>query len=220
MKTLFIAVAGAAFIALGTGGIAPAQAAPLDFNFTTVSGATGSFTLETDTSPSPEPAIFGAGFRGISYPNAVSDFSFASSQLNVNGAIADYQVAPSLNSDVLAPVFGFPFSGVLSGVAYPSGCSSGITYTCRISVGTIYNGNISELPLLSDDPDSYPSGSFVTLYDTTGTPLSTDRITNLQSVSRQPIPESNSSLGILAFGIAGVGLLLKRKKNTNKPLAI
>lgn len=217
MKTLFMAVAGAVFMAVGIA--VPAQAALLDFNFTTQSGATGSFTLETDTSPSPEPAIFGAGFTGISYPNAVSDFSFSSPQLNVNGGIADYQVAPSLNSDVLAPVFGFPFTGVLSGVAYPSGCSSGITYTCRISVGTIYNGNISELPVLSDDPDSYPSGSFVTLYDTIGTPLSADRITNVQVAARKAVPESGSTLGILAFGIGGVGLLLKRK-NRKKQLAI
>jgi hypothetical protein len=221
MKRLCMAIVGAAFIALGNGATAPVQAAPLDFNFITESGATGSFTLDTDTAPAPELGQFGAGFRGILYPNAVSNFSFLSPQLNVSGGTADYQVAPELSSDILAPVFGFPFTGVLSGAAYPSGCSSGTTYTCRISAGIIYNGNLLELPKLSDDPNSYPNGSFVTLYDpTTAAPLSTDRITNLQVVRKQPVPESGSSLSLLAFGIAGVGLLLKRNSDRKKPLAI
>ncbi|BAZ26597.1 hypothetical protein NIES4073_75050 [Kalymmatonema gypsitolerans NIES-4073] len=221
MKRLSMTVAGAAFTALLTVAVAPVQAAPLDFNFTTESGATGSFTLDTDIAPAPELRQLGARFRGILYPNAVSNFSFLSPQLNVSGGTADYQVAPELSSDILAPVFGFPFTGVLSGAAYPSGCSSGTTYTCRISAGIIYNGNLLELPKLSDDPNSYPSGSFITLYDpTTAAPLSTDRITNLQVVRKQPIPESDSSLGILAFGIAGVGLLLKRNSDRKKLLAI
>ncbi len=61
IKKLSLAVAGAAFIALLTGATAPVQAALLDFSFTTESGATGSFTLDTDTPSSSEPGIFGPG---------------------------------------------------------------------------------------------------------------------------------------------------------------
>ena len=56
-KKLSIATAGAAFIALGTFGTAPATAASLDFSFTTQSGGKGTFTLDTDTAPAPEPTL-------------------------------------------------------------------------------------------------------------------------------------------------------------------
>ena len=44
MKRLSMAVAGAAFITLGTVAVSPAQAALLDFSFTSESRATGTFT--------------------------------------------------------------------------------------------------------------------------------------------------------------------------------
>ena len=82
-------VAGAAFTALLTLAVAPVQAAPLDFNFTTERGATGSFTLETDTPPSDDPALLRMGFTGISYPNAVSNFSFSAPYVQLNNDTAN-----------------------------------------------------------------------------------------------------------------------------------
>ncbi len=40
-----------------------------------------------------------------------------------------------------------------------------------------------------------------------------DDITNFQV---HPVPESNSSLGMLALGIGGAGMLLKRKMNRKR----
>jgi hypothetical protein len=79
---------------------------------------------------------------------------------------------------------------------------------------------MKELPALSDSPLSYSRGVGVNFLDPTTQERLRDDITNLQVVTKKAVPEPNSILGILAFGIAGVGLQLKRKKNTLKPLAI
>ena len=112
MKRLSMTVAGAAFTALLTVAVAPVQAAPLDFNFTTERGATGSFTLETDTPPSGDPALLRMGFTGISYPNAVSNFSFSAPYINLSSVTTDFNVVPSFTSDFI----GLPANlGVVSG---------------------------------------------------------------------------------------------------------
>ena len=218
IKKLSMAVAGAAFIALLTGATAPVQAALLDFSFTTESGATGSFTLDTDTPSSSEPGIFGPGVTGISYPNAVSNFSVSAPYINLSDVTTDFNVVPSITSDFI----GFPPNlGVLSGVSYPRGCITAPGFTCLFDVAVFYSGNLSELPVLSDNPLSYSRGAGIRLYNsTTQERLLTDNITNFQVVRKQPVPESGSSLSLLAVGIGSVGLLLKRKKNSNKPLAI
>ncbi|OKH60488.1 hypothetical protein [Scytonema sp. HK-05] len=206
-----MAVAGAAFIALLTEGTAPVQAALLDFSFTTESGATGSFTLETDTPPSGEPGIFGPGITGISYPNAVSNFSVSAPYINLSNVTTDFNVVPSITSDFI----GFPANlGVLSGVSYPPGCITAPGFTCLFDVAVLYSGNLSELPVLSDNPLSYSRGAGIRFYNpTTQERLLTDDITNFQVVRKQPVPESGSSLSLLAFGIASVGLLLKRNSD-------
>jgi hypothetical protein len=218
IKKLSMAVAGAAFIALLTGATAPVQAALLDFSFTAESGATGSFTLDTDTRPSPQPGIFGPGVTGISYPNGVSNFSVSAPYINLSNVTTDFNVVPSITSDFI----GFPANlGVLSGVSYPPGCITAPGFTCLFDVAVFYSGNLSELPVLSDNPLSYSRGAAIRFYNpTTQERLLTDNITNLQVVRKQAVPESDSSLSVLAFAIAGVGLLLKRKNNSNKPLTI
>ena len=218
MKSLLMAVAGAVFMAVGTQAITPAQASLLDFNFSTVSGATGRFTLDTDAAASAAPAIFGVDpitglpITGLSYPNAVSDFFVSSQQLNLSGETADFEIAPTLTSQDLGLP---PGLGVLSGAVFPAGCSTGVNFSCLFTLSSTYTGDLSALPKLSDDPASYPLGLSLDFFDpTTAQLLNRDFITNLQVVRKQPVPESDSSLGILAFGIAGVGLQLKRKKNT------
>ena len=220
MKRLCMAVVGAAFTALLTGATAPVKAAPLDFNFTTVSGATGTFTLETDTAPSADPAFFAPDAPeaiGIAYPNAVSNFSVSAPYLNLSNVTTDFAVAPFITSDFL----GFPANlGVLSGVSYPQGCITTPGFTCLFDVAVLYSGNLSQLPQLSDNPLSYPTGVAIDFYNPiTQELLIRDFITNLQVVRKQPVPESDSNLGILAFSLGGVGLLLKRKMNTKKQLA-
>ncbi|BAY44708.1 hypothetical protein SAMD00079811_23090 [Scytonema sp. HK-05] len=217
IKSLSITVAGAAFSAVLTLAIAPVQAAPLDFNFTTERGATGSFTLETDTPPSGDPALLRMGVTGISYPNAVSNFSFSAPYINLSSVTTDFNVVPSLTSDFI----GLPANlGVVSAVSYPAGCITAPGLTCLFDISVLYSGNLSELPKLSDNPNSYSIGLGVDFYDPTTRERLHDDITNLQVVRKQPVPESNSGLGVLGFGIALAGLLLKRNSDRNKPLAI
>jgi len=203
MKSLPIAIA-AAVIAVGTVAADSAQAALLDFNFTTENGATGSFTLDTDTPPSPDPALFRFGFEGFAYPNAVSDFSISAPYLNLSSVTTDYNVVPLL-SDFL----GLPGTGLASGVSYGPGCITAPGLTCRLGLSVSYSGDSSELPVLSDDPTSYSRGLAVSIFENSQ-PLLRESITNFQVVAR-PIPESDTSLSLLTFGIGSVSLLLKRK---------
>ncbi len=204
MQMLSMAALGAAFIVLETVGT-PASAAILNFNFTTQSGATGYFNL--DTRPAPEPVLFRSE-QGFLFPNAVSDFSFSAPYINLSSVTADWGIAPSTTSDV----FGLPANtGVQSGVGYPSGCATPSGYSCTFNVIVLYSGSLSELSVISDDPLSYPRGIGVGVFNPTMMNLLRDDITSFQV---QAVPESDSSLGILTFGIGGAGMLLKRKMNS------
>jgi hypothetical protein len=140
---------------------------------------------------------------GISYLNAVSDFSFSSPYINLSNLTADYTVFPSI------PFGPLTNRGVLSFVTYPSGCLASTDFTCPVGIPVVYTGNVLELPVLSPLPLSYPRSFGFERFDSTrGELVSIDRITTFQSV-----PESNCGLGILMFGIASAGLLLKRKMN-------
>lgn len=218
MQRLFKAVAGAIIMGVGAGGAAtPAHAELLDLSFTTISGATGSFTLDTDIPASSQPANFGFNpitgnpVTGISYPNAVSNLFLSSAQVNLSGETADFEVAPTLTSGDLGLPAGL---GVLSGAVFPAGCSTGATFSCLFTLSTTYTGNLSELPQLSDDPASYPIGLSLDFFDPTTAQLTRrDFIPFLNVVRRQPVPESDSTLSVLAFAIASATLLLKRKMN-------
>lgn len=202
MKKLSMAALGATFIALGTFGTTPASATLLEFDFTTSNGGTGSFTLDTDTVPNPEPVSSGSEPTGITFPNAVSDFSFSAPYINLSSDTVDWSITPSISSDVI----GLPANtGVLSGVNYPSGCATPSGISCTSNVAVLYSGNLSEL---SDDPLSYRGLGFEVIE-----PLIRDNITNFQV---QAVPEPDSILGTLAFGIGGVLVLLKYKMNRKK----
>lgn len=205
VKKSSIATAFAAVIALGTVNTAPATAGLLKFNFDTESGGTGSFTLDTETAPASEPVLFGPGLTGFLYPNAVSDFFLSAPYIDsLNKVTADYSVVPS-----------FPLTPdgkeVFSGVSYPAGCSRAATFNCLVNVAISYSGNVLNLPLvLSSDSLSYSKGIGVEVFDPTVGIPTRDNITNLEAV-----PEPDSVLGLLAFGIGGALLQLLRM-NRNK----
>ncbi len=211
MQKLSIAIAGVAFIALGTLTVEPVQAALLDFNFSTTSGATGAFTLNTNTNPSSEPAIFRPGVTGLTYPGAISNFTISAPYVNLSNITTDFDIAPSFTSDSI----GLPINlGVLSGVSYPPGCITNSSLTCLLNVALLYSGNQTELPTLSDNPLSYSRSVGVDFFDpTTNKLLIRDEITNFKVVSRQ-VPEPNSSLSILISAIGIAGLLVKRNLYT------
>ncbi|MEA5595751.1 PEP-CTERM sorting domain-containing protein [Rivularia sp. UHCC 0363] len=203
-----LAVAVAAFVAVGTVTV-PAQAALLDFDFTSVSGVTGSFTLNTNIPPSPVPSFgTGPGNPGVIYPNAISNLIFSSPQINVSGENADWGIVPSI-------VLGPPSSPVLSSILYPLGCSTTTSFVCTINVGVGYAGALSKL---SDDPNSYRIGLGIELFDSTNNFQSFGRepFISYQVVRRKAVPEPNTYLGTLALGVCGVALQMKRKMKTKR----
>lgn len=201
MKSLPIAIA-AAVIAVGTVAADSSQAALLGFNFTTESGATGSFTLDTATPPSPDPAIFRFGFTGFAYSDAVSNFSISAPYLNLSNVTTDFNVVPFLSEFI-----GLPGTGLASGVSYGPGCITEPGLTCTLGLSISYSGDPLELPVLSDDPNSYSIGNAVSIFEDSR-PLLRDSITSFQV---EPVPEPDSILSVLIFGIGSVSLLLKRK---------
>lgn len=194
MQKLSLAVAAVSLIALGTVSVEPVQAAILDFNFSTNGGATGTFTLNTNTLPSQSPAIFRPDVTGLAYPGAVSNFSIRAPYVNLSNVTTEFAIVPSVTSDFI----GFPPNlGVLSGVSYPPGCITSAGFTCVFNVALFYSGDQTQLPTLSGNPLSYSRGVGIDFFDpTTNQLLIRDNITSLKVVSRQ-VPESNSALGIL-----------------------
>ncbi|MBE9214323.1 hypothetical protein IQ247_16885 [Plectonema cf. radiosum LEGE 06105] len=224
IKQLMIAVGGVVSLGLGTVRIAPAQAALLDFSFESENGVRGSFTLDTDAQASDVPADFGFG-SGTLYSNAVSDYNLSDSQrgLNFSSETADYQILtnptpPAADSSVTPPDGGpqFPPGTILSGVVYPSGCSQGV-FTCSITVPIFYKGDVTELPKLSDNLNSY-SIERVEFFDinpqTQSLEVTRDIFTSSNIIFRTAsVPEANSSLSLFALGIVSAGLLFKNKLN-------
>lgn len=202
---------GASFIALGAFSTSSATAALLDFSFTTERGSTGSFILNTDTTPNLNPAL---GFNsdgsvieiGFSYPDAVSNFSIITTDIDLSGVIADFGVFTAIPLDP-------PDSGVLSAVEFPSGCLTTTNFFCSIDVDLDYLGNISELPVLSDDPLSYSTNAVLRIADLTTGLVKEEAIIDLQvsDVQAKATPEPNSGFVTVAFGIAGIGVLVKRR---------
>ncbi len=222
MQRLSMAAFGAVFLAVGTAGTAPAQAALLDFSFTTNSGTTGTFTLNTDAAPATDPALFGDPtvqgpiVLGISYPGAISNFSLSApnSNLSIELETADFDVAPLLTSNILGLP---PDLGVLSGAVFPSGCSTG-NFSCLLNVAVIYSGDLLELPVLSDEPNSYSRGLSIDFFNP-----ATQELLNREFISPdnlQVVPEPSLVPAKLAFGIGGAGLLLMKRKMNRKKVAI
>ena len=215
VKKLSMATAGAAFIALGVSTTVPATAASLDFSFTAESGITGFFTLNTDAALDYNPPLFGPDGgpypEGFAYTSAITNLSISTPNLNLSSVTGDYSVYPSL------PFGSTDGRWVYSAANFPAGCITATDVECLVGISIFYSGRVSELPILSEDPLSYAElatriFSGVEVDDpTTGRFLGKYRITNLQV-----IPEPDSALGILAFGIGGTLLLLKNRMNKEK----
>lgn len=216
MQKLSLAVATVSFIVLGTVSVQPVQAAILDFNFSTSSGATGTFTLNTNTHKSQSPAIFRPDVTGVAYRSAVSNFSIRAPYVNLSNVTTDFSIVPSVTSNLI----GFPPNlGVLSGISYPSRCITSSGLTCLFDVALFYSGDRTQLPILSDNPLSYSKGVGIDFFDpTTNQLLIRDDITNFQ-VGARLVPESNSALSICSGAVGVVGLLIKRNSRTLKAAA-
>lgn len=203
---LVLAIASAT-LGLVTVNLAPAQAAKINFSFATQSGGTGSFILDTDVTPSPEPALFflgnGSVAEGVSYIDAVSDLSFSIFGTEIDSPTADFVVYPTV---ALSPS-GFP---PLSSAQAPGGCSISPVVPCILNVDIAFLGDLAALPELPSDPQAYslfgvigevlPNGDFIVSSSATVIP-------------DEPavVPESNSALGLLALGLVGMGWSVKRK---------
>lgn len=220
MPKLSATIIGTSFIVLTTFSTAPATAALLNFSFTTENGSTGSFILDTDAAPDPNPAIgitadgtaIGIGFA---YPNAVSNFSLATTGTVLSEVTADFGV---FTIEPLDP----PNTGILSAVEFPSGCLTATDFLCSIDVDLGYTGDVEELPVLSDDPLSYSNGIVLRIADFTTGLVNEEEITEFQvneveDPNFQAVPEPNFDLITLAVGI-GAGLLASRKVIKNRTL--
>lgn len=214
MKQLSMMTAGTVFIALGTFGTVPANAALLDFTFTTSSGGTGFFTLNTDAVPDPNPALLLADLEeGIAYTGAISNFSVSSPNVNLSNAIGDYAVFPSLDFSDFLGLPEIPSDTRLYSAAYfPTGCITATDSTCPVGLTIAYTGNELALPALSDNPRSYSTVFDIARFD----PQTGEFLDNDVIVRFQPVPESSSVPSILTVAIGGASLLLKRKMNKKK----
>ncbi len=122
----------------------------LRFKFTIEGGGKGSFDFNTATGFTTASGTFGTEFL---YPDAVSDFSFSGQDRDLKKENASWKVVPGLKAQFLGLPPGTP--GVLSGVNYPNGCSTGTVNACSTTVAVLYLGNLTQLPELSTDPNSY-----------------------------------------------------------------
>jgi len=201
LNKLSMATAGAAVIA--TMGVisAPAQATLLDFNYTTIQGGSGSFTLDTNVVDTNSASS--SGF----YPKAISNFTIKDSQLKVS-QFESLDLNVREESYNTMPVTGL---GILYDLDQPQPKTFGMHFTGKSLIK-----NVSGSKTLSDDPSAYVStfgGGIV------GGPVDNvvggeviDKITvtlhpdnNTRSVS-----EPSATIGILAIGALGTGSLLKR----------
>jgi hypothetical protein len=196
-------------LSLVTVNLAPAQAAKLNFSFTTQNGSTGSFILDTEITPSPEPALFflgnGSVAEGIGYLDAVSDFSVSIFGTEISRSTGDFVVYPTLTAPGGFPIF--------SSVQTPAGCSVSPTVPCSLNVDVVFSGDPAALPELPSNPEAYsplgligdilPNGDFIVSSSVTVIPD-----------EPAAVPESSSALGLLALGLIGMGWSLKRKVST------
>mgnify|MGYP000013173981 CR=1 FL=1 len=148
-KTLSMAIAATtlSFFAIG---INSAQAALLQFSFTTDQDGIGSFLLDTETPVSSKtiPLFDETGENligeGRNYPDAVSNFFFSSPGAGtLNYANVGFTLfPPNLVNDY--------FFGTIG----PSQCDDPEA-DCPVNVALEYTGDSAELPTLSTNPKSY-----------------------------------------------------------------
>ncbi|MGD1897887.1 MAG: PEP-CTERM sorting domain-containing protein [Phormidesmis sp.] len=199
-----------ATLAISSSAIAlPAAAAQLEFSFTTESGGTGSFVLDTDTTAVPEadlPSFFTIREGNQAYLGAVSDFSFSSPDVSFEGLDADYGVFPAVE---FGELLGVPeVSGAYTAVYAPAGCLFEPTSFCPTEFPIAYTGDLSALPdELSDDPEAYAQGFDLARVDEIGV-ITSDPLTSL---SVKSVPEPGAMAGMLLLGAVGLGSSLKKR---------
>lgn len=200
---------GTLFAVLGVVTAAPAEAARLQFNFTTEQGGVGSFILDTETEAVPEselPDFFTIREGNQAYLNAVSNFSFSSPYLNFENLDADYGVFPTVD---FGPLLGVPDTpGVYTAVYAPAGCLFEPLEFCPTEFPIAYTGDVSELPNLADDPSTFAEGFDIASVDPLTGVISSDPLT---SFSVEAVPEPASVVGVLLLGgVSFCGSLRKR----------
>ncbi len=204
-KTLSMAIAATtlSFFAIG---INSAQAALLQFSFTTDQEGSGSFLLDTETPVSSEiiPPLFddtGEVFaEGTLYANAVSNFFFSSPGAGTfNYATLDFIVFPTVS---YAP-------GSVAGAIGLRQCSDPDA-DCPIQLDLDYLGSLAELPTLSANSESYDLFA-VFGYQAGVAGFTLDESITSQSSTAVPAPAVFP--GVLAAGALGA---VYRKRQAKK----
>lgn len=203
-KTLSMAIAATtlSFFAIG---INSAQAALLQFSFTTDQDGVGSFLLDTETPVSSEtiPLFDETGENligeGRNYPDAVSNFFFSSPGAGTfNYASVNFSLFPpnSVNKNSL-------------GLIGPSQCSDPEA-DCPVNLALDYNGDLAELPTLSANPKSYDLFAIFG-YQAGVADFTFDEKVTKQSATAVPAPAVFP--GVLAAGALGA---ISRKRQGKK----
>ena len=191
---------------------APVDAAQLQFNFTTQSGGSGSFLLDTDTAAVPEselPAFFTIREGNQAYLGAVSNFSFTSPEVTIDGVDADYGVFPAVE---FGSLLGVPeVLGAYTAVYAPAGCLFDPAAFCPTEFPIAYTGDLSAIPGLSDDPSDYSAGFDIASVDPTTGVIISDPLT---SFSVETVPEPGTVASMVVLGMLSMGSSLLRRRVT------
>jgi hypothetical protein len=205
-----VATVGAVFLPLGFV-LAPAQAALLDFSFTTQRGGTGFFTLDTSVENTVENQFNPDAFFG-NLPNAISGFTFSRmGQTATSDGILKFEATPS------GTTFRINSAGYGGGLGPVS------------QVGLFFSSpsdpNPSDLNFaLPSDPSQYvPRAYFESflgyvIFSTGGGP-DNDSITSVSVAAHHSgtsVPEPTSTVSLVALGLLGAGCILKKKKASSK----
>lgn len=197
-----------AFVVLSSIGspLQSAQAAQLQFSFTTESGGTGSFLLNTDTPVAPNPTyIFDSTGQviaeGKEYLGAISNLLINSPDLgSFQFPGGDFAIFPSYFPT------SSPFPAAIAGV--PFGCGDDPVGFCAIQVNAFYQGNTAAA-MLSDNPQAYEFVTFNRFDEVTGNVVG-DRIASQSVVA---VPEPSSIAGLVVASGLGARFLRKRRPN-------
>jgi hypothetical protein len=204
-----VATVGAVFLPLGFV-LAPAQAALLDFSFTTQRGGTGFFTLDTSVENTFTGNFNPDAFFGV-LPNAISGFTFGGTgQTATSDGILRFVATASDTS------FRIDSAGYGGGLGPVS------------QVGLFFSSpsdpNPSDLNfVLPSDPSQYvPRAYFESflgyvIFSTGGS--DNDSITSV-SVAAHPsstsVPEPTPTVSLVTLGSLGAGYLLRKKMRSSK----
>jgi hypothetical protein len=202
--SMAIAVTTLSFFAID---INSAQAALLQFSFTTAQEGSGSFLLDTETPVSSEiiPQLVdgtGAIAEGTLYANAVSNFFFSSPGAGTfNYSTLDFVLFPTVS---FAP-------GSVAGAVGLRQCSDPEA-DCPIQLDLDYLGNLAELPTLSTDSKSYD------LFAVFGYQAGVADFTFVEDITGQlatAVPAPAVFPGVLAAGALGAVYRKRQRKKVS-----